>query len=160
MHNKPVNRQVQKSYNWAYGALSGSVRMLPFLAARTQRKPLAEADKMLWQFQRRLQLAGEELRTLEVHLDLPLFGAAAQSIDEACGLLTAAVEESKAGREQDARSKVDAAHSKLSRVKLLLDAQSPVKFKVWFLNPWQNWSRRIGQALPRRRDLKRRDGQD
>ncbi|HWA82526.1 MAG TPA: hypothetical protein VG820_03770, partial [Fimbriimonadaceae bacterium] len=132
-----MNRHVQKSYNWAYGAVKGSARMLPFLVRDVQRKPLREAGKHIREFERRLHFAVDEFRTLEAHLDAPLFGGAAMGVEEACGLLLEAVAESEAGRENDGRSKIRLAASKLSRVTMLLDAQSPIPFKLWFLNPWR-----------------------
>ncbi|HVT11561.1 MAG TPA: hypothetical protein VHE55_04790 [Fimbriimonadaceae bacterium] len=152
-----MSRYVQKSYNWAYGAVAAGARMLPFLANDAQTKPVAEASRTIHQFVERLTLAAEEFRSLEAHLDLSLFGGAAMGVGEANGRLFAAIAESEAGHEKEARAEVRAACSKLSRVKTLLDAQSPIPYRHWFLNPWRYYPRRIGQALPSKGGLKKRD---
>ena len=150
--NRAIKRQVQQSYNWAYMTILGGARMLPFLAKGLGvdgRRPWSGPAKPATAFAVRLHDAGEEFRSLAVYLRVPALDSAARGLDEvACKIGIAITELSRDDHAAAARH-FEAAASQLERVKLVLDRQSPVSFRMWLLAPWL-FPRRIGSTLPGR----------
>ena len=139
------------SYNWAYLAIKhtvGAKRL--FLRALGERRPARNAGLYMRHFGDRLTLAAEQLRIASREAGIPVLSSASEAVAVSVREINEAATASEEGDETAASQAWIGALDRLQRVKLLLDRDSPIHFRPWFVNPWRQYPRRIVASIPGR----------
>jgi hypothetical protein len=105
------------------------------------------ASKLLRSYVARLTAVSDELRSLSQFLNAPVMAASAEAVEQVCKKVADAEMELARPDLHAASMAVESAVNQLERVKMLLDQQSPLKFRLWLWNPWLYYPRRIGSPL-------------
>lgn len=148
-YNPSMNADAQRSYNWTFGSVQGGLRMLPFLIKGLQMHGASDTTlKSTITFRCVLADAAEELHSLASYFNEESLREAACCLATASELLARCSDAIRAKDANLAESLLADAIADVSRAMRLMKEQSAVRYRLWLLNPWKYYPRRLAAALP------------
>lgn len=140
-----VDTRIQKAYNFAYGSLKTSCRLLPYAMKAPARSAgnvdVIGNDPWSIRFREYLEITADQFQRIYRLEGGKALDVAVTRIREAATIWKANAD-LKAGN-PEYTAMIRKVLEKLTEAKAELDERSPIQYRFWMLNPWRYFPKKL-----------------
>lgn len=136
--------RIHQAYNWGFSVVASCVRMFPYLLmGASKRNRIGTAIGTLRQLQDLLRDTATQFEKLANLAGTDLYADVADQIRVATACLTSAERAAADSNSDRFAEEVGESHRILVEIKQRLRFKSPIRYRLWLLNPFRYFPRKL-----------------